>query len=1066
MCGCGEGDAELLISLENVVGEEHCWRDAHESRATSVPGIDHPDDDLELDHASEEALLYCAGVEGLAPIGDRGLKRKYPDGPSSGGADHGVVRRPRGGIAHEHDDSLETRGGYAYLPGDDGYGYGLDESENDREEYPGDMEIDMGEEGYTEDGKTKPACAGDFWSTEAARDLRDASELTSEELSETVAAIEYLSTQQSGVQCIAHHPHSSRLLQALVLALAGATKVALDGALQGHCMQAAAGAHLPAGDIGSEEGGCTAAKSPGAGQKGNEYTEKQDTSCQVEGQAQDPFATITTAVSDVSNAAKRERELEGVSDRDRHTCFAAVNALCNISGCTAGRKWLASQPAECEHVVGSLCVLMHDQLAGWEVTDVAAASTLGLSNLLCSKVISAKCIEAEISSVSMWAAVAGPGASAAGFSVISAETGCTTETSRGSGTLVRGLLRQLSHFPSHGAVSSATAIGNLARREGGIDILLASKDDALAMIEDLADMVDDAIEDARAEALTALCNLLEDERALQLLLRSEQALHDIVSGVASCLAPYRIREAMECADMEAVSDAAALIGRVLSHARGEHAVVMHDQAAAVAQGLAAMAHPSADKEASLVAMEALCAMLDGVPTRPMLVSSIPAGALLFRLNSWLSDGFQGDSSPEPDEQQPFEHAIRHVCVKGKATKVVEKVLLKLLDGLGRGEDGGVWQHVDSKRVVLGVTQLVLDAATRIVDESERLERARQAALMSGGKFRAPTGGGTQRDAALSLVAAKSAESLGRFAMSLRGARAICAQADIVKIVKSLLLISCASRTASATRGSRLAIHMLLSHVDICRELAERALKPPPPTAPARAYTVEEGKELVDDLLGQLVAHLSADGGEDDDDPGGFANVEDCVGAVAGLAQCEPILRHLETNTRLPLLLLKLVVVLASAHGDQTDASVALTGLLAFSARARDALHHVIQYLKHRMLGLPNPVSVLSNEHAPCVRRDASLRTSQCSLSAEGEGADLYSQDAWRIGVAELERGLMSWQGLTAADSCVIIGTCAHTHKCQCTCTHEHAHTHVHAHTHAQTHVLLAHGQWRRFTRRN
>jgi len=45
----------------------------------------------------------------------------------------------------------------------------------------------------------------------------------------------------------------------------------------------------------------------------------------------------------------------------------------------------------------------------------------------------------------------------------------------------------------------------------------------------------------------------------------------------------------------------------------------------VAQGLAAMAHRSADREASLVAMEALRGMLDSPPNRPMLVASIPAG---------------------------------------------------------------------------------------------------------------------------------------------------------------------------------------------------------------------------------------------------------------------------------------------------------------------------------------------------------------------------------------------------------------------------------------------------------
>lgn len=63
--------------------------------------------------------------------------------------------------------------------------------------------------------------------------------------------------------------------------------------------------------------------------------------------------------------------------------------------------------------------------------------------------------------------------------------------------------------------------------------------------------------------------------------------------------------------MEVVTDSAALVGRLLTHARGEAAVLAHEQAPVVAAGLAAMAHRCADQESSEVAMEALCAMLDG-----------------------------------------------------------------------------------------------------------------------------------------------------------------------------------------------------------------------------------------------------------------------------------------------------------------------------------------------------------------------------------------------------------------------------------------------------------------------
>ena len=73
----------------------------------------------------------------------------------------------------------------------------------------------------------------------------------------------------------------------------------------------------------------------------------------------------------------------------------------------------------------------------------------------------------------------------------------------------------------------------------GLDLLLAgSGSEVLEMLSHLADMVDDALEDARAEALTALCNLLEDVRALQLLVRSSNAMDDIISGVAFCLGTH------------------------------------------------------------------------------------------------------------------------------------------------------------------------------------------------------------------------------------------------------------------------------------------------------------------------------------------------------------------------------------------------------------------------------------------------------------------------------------------------------------------------------------------------
>jgi hypothetical protein len=152
------------------------------------------------------------------------------------------------------------------------------------------------------------------------------------------------------------------------------------------------------------------------------------------------------------------------------------------------------------------------------------------------------------------------------------------------------------------------------------------------------------------------------------------------------------------------------------------------------------------------------------------VSNIPAGALLFRLGSWLAHGFDGQGVHEEDGQESGDKSEdgKAGSQHSASETVVEQVMLKVLDGLGRGEDGAVWEHGDSKRVVLAVTQLVHDAAWREEQQRDRLIQAREAARKSGAKFRATaaaTGAAAARNAALLSVAAKAAETLGRFAMS-------------------------------------------------------------------------------------------------------------------------------------------------------------------------------------------------------------------------------------------------------------------------------------------------------------
>ena len=313
------------------------------------------------------------------------------------------------------------------------------------------------------------------------------------------------------------------------------------------------------------------------------------------------------------------------------------------------------------------------------------------------------------------------------------------------------------------------------------------------------------------------------------------------------------------------------------------------------------------------------------------VSNIPAGALLFRLGSWLAHGFDGahaDASPQPPptSHMSSDDSTHGASPSARADKVTEKVMLLVLDGLGRGEEGGVWEHPDSTRVVLAVTRLVLDAAARVRDEGERVVHARQAALMSGAKFRTPaaaSGACAARHAALLRVASKAAETLGRFAMLPLGARAICAQADIVIVFQSLLILARAS--GDAMRGSLLAQHMLLSQEQVCRDLALRVLLPPHADAAVHKYTQEQGgRQILDQLMTSLVRRLAprlhhhnallarCGGGVDDEDEDeeeeqeAGVNVDDCLAAVAGLSRSADLLVLLELHPRLPLLMLRLV----------------------------------------------------------------------------------------------------------------------------------------------------------------
>ena len=609
---------------------------------------------------------------------------------------------------------------------------------------------------------------------------------------------------------------------------------------------------------------------------------------------------------------------------------------------------------------------------------------------LCSKALTALLLAADTCSCSQ--------AGAGGLVVKTHGTGeVGAAVAAGGGRFLRGLARQLARFPSHAAVSAATALGNLARRSAGLQALLAAGPHLVTeVVHDLADMADAPQEEPRAEALTALCNLLQHDSALRLLVASRAAMDDIVCGVAACLAPYRLRQALDFGglDMEAVSDAAALIARLLSHSQGQAAVAHHAEVADVAAGLASLVVRSRESEAALSALQALRVLLDGALHRPKFVGHVAAGPLLSRLADWLLLGF--------DSNSPCLLSPSRADVDGDSRTeageyvVVETVILRVLDGLGRGEHAAPWRDGDAHARLQAVTQLVRDGASRLEQARMRLQQERQAALASGGKFK-----GLERESdrqqALLRVAAKAAETLARFAMHEAGALAVCSQVDVVKMVKDLMLLGSAS--SPAWRACQLALHMLLSHESVCRDLAQHAL----PHGDGGAGG--EG-DLIDLVVTRLVEHLSPSGrrssdgtelleGAEDMDQ---VNVEDCAGAIAGLARCEDVVKHLNRHPGVHVLLLRLIILCAEpmrsdfyvdsatpGPADRCDAATAILGLLEHSPPARVALARTLIYLTHAMLQSNPPSSSPSGE--------------------DGRDEDEVHTEAWRFGGEALELAL-------------------------------------------------------------
>jgi hypothetical protein len=257
----------------------------------------------------------------------------------------------------------------------------------------------------------------------------------------------------------------------------------------------------------------------------------------------------------------------------------------------------------------------------------------------------------------------------------------------------------------------------------------------------------------------------------------------------------------------------------------------------------------------------------------------------------------------------------------------------------------------------------------------------------------------------------------------QGASAIYAHTHVIALMKNLLILQRAS--PASWRGCKLGLHMLLSHENVSSEIARRALlPPPPPPVTPLAYSVEEGKEVIDEVVAALVEHLAPEKmqmqaspavsgvrvGEGEEDEEEDVDVDDCVGALSGLTQCRRIVEHLDTHPCLPVLVLRLVMVLASSEGDHADASSAISKLLLFSASARDALQRTLRYLTDMMLGRVTTESVSSASSRGNVPRGDGDRMN------DGDWAGVCRGEILRFGVAALEQDLHAWPDLCGVNA--------------------------------------------------
>mmetsp|Transcript_23852 Transcript_23852/g.37306 ORF Transcript_23852/g.37306 Transcript_23852/m.37306 type:complete len:927 (-) Transcript_23852:209-2989(-) len=499
---------------------------------------------------------------------------------------------------------------------------------------------------------------------------------------------------------------------------------------------------------------------------------------------------------------------------------------------------------------------------------------------------------------------------------------------------IGGLLSLLSRYPSNAAISAATAIGNIARRRKGMDYLRRAREVG-RIVEELTNLVDSSHQEAQAEGLTALCNLAAHPEGREEILKS-QGLGEICEGLGEILSAPLLAQALGGSEAgpgteaetisETLGDALSLLSSLCGDQRGRDSLMSQPSAPEICEGVGTVVSRAGDAELLLAALDVLRGMLLEIQHRSTVADSVAVGSLLFRLQR-LREHWQAAESEE-EEGQPEAARSARVC---------EDLLCWLIDGAGR--DLSLAAHPDGARAIrfLGRT---LDRASQGQEEGQPAERR-----------------------AVDRVVSKAAEAVGRVAVKAEGLEALLQALSLPDVARGITVVLAAQREGSAERKrTQFALFVLLGSPQFSEVLAtdQQMLE---------EVVAEINNGLVGTGLGRAGQRAEGD--------------SDAAEALAGLLACPSAAAKVDLLPSLPVLVTRLVGMIASSEELSPDAALPLQKLVSLPQGA-ESISRVFSALARRISGAPG-----ASGGGPLVANGegGGTRGEESSADAAARGAD-------------------------------------------------------------------------------